>query len=95
MVMGKVATAIDSKLRAAFAPARLAVEDESSKHHGHAGWREGGETHFRVEIVSQAFEGKTRVARQRLVYAALKEELDAGLHALAMETLTPAEDGKR
>ena len=93
--MGKVATAIDSKLRAAFEPARLAIEDESSKHHGHAGWREGGETHFRVEIVSQAFEGKTRVARQRLVYAALKDELDAGLHALAMETLTPAEDGKR
>jgi BolA protein len=95
MVMGKVATAIDSKLRAAFEPLRLAIEDESSKHHGHAGWREGGETHFRVEIVSQAFEGKTRVARQRLVYAALKDELDAGLHALAMETLTPAEDGKR
>ena len=93
--MGKVATAIDSKLRAALEPVRLAIEDESSKHHGHAGWREGGETHFRVEIVSQAFEGKTRVARQRLVYAALKDELDAGLHALAMETLTPAEDGKR
>ncbi len=93
--MGKVATAIDSKLRVAFQPVRLAIEDESSKHHGHAGWREGGETHFRVEIVSQAFEGKTRVARQRLVYAALKDELDAGLHALAMETLTPAEDGKR
>ena len=93
--MGKVATAIDSKLRAAFEPVRLAIEDESSKHHGHAGWREGGETHFRVEIVSQAFEGKTRVARQRLVYAALKDKLDAGLHALAMETLTPAEDGKR
>lgn len=93
--MGKVATAIDEKLRATFAPVRIAIEDESSKHHGHAGWREGGETHFRVEIVSQAFEGKTRVARQRLVYAALKEELDAGLHALAMETLTPAEDTKR
>jgi len=92
--MGKVATAIDSKLRAAFVPVRLAIEDESSKHHGHAGWREGGETHFRVEIVSQVFEGKSRVARQRLVYAALKEELDAGLHALAMETLTPAEDEK-
>ncbi len=93
--MGKVATAIDDKLRATFAPVRLAIEDESSRHHGHAGWREGGETHFRVEIVSQAFEGKTRVARQRLVYAALKEELDAGLHALAMETLTPAEDAQR
>lgn len=93
--MGKVAATIDEKLRATLEPVRLAIEDESSKHHGHAGWREGGETHFRVEIVSQAFEGKTRVARQRLVYAALKEELDAGLHALAMETLTPAEDAKR
>jgi len=93
--MGKVAMAIDSKLQAAFAPARLAIEDESSKHHGHAGWREGGETHFRVEIVSTAFEGQNRVARQRLVYAALKQELDAGLHALALTTLTPAEDAKR
>ena len=93
--MGKVAMAIDSKLRTAFAPAHLAIEDESSKHHGHAGWREGGETHFRVEIVSTAFEGQNREARQRLVYAALKQELDAGLHALALTTLTPAEDAKR
>ena len=90
--MGAVAAAIDNKLRARFAPARLSIEDESSKHHGHAGWREGGETHFRVEIVSAAFEGKNRVARQRLVYEALKAELDAGLHALALATLTPAED---
>lgn len=90
--MGAVATAIDSKLRARFAPSRLSIEDESSKHHGHAGWREGGETHFRVEIVSAAFEGRNRVARQRLVYEALKAELDAGLHALALSTLTPAED---
>jgi BolA protein len=92
--MGKVAMAIDNKLRSEFAPLRLAVEDESSRHQGHAGWREGGETHFRVEIVSPAFEGKNRVARQRLVYAALKEELDAGLHALALTTLTPEEDTK-
>ncbi len=93
--MGKVANAIDNKLRMAFAPARLAIEDESSRHHGHAGWREGGETHFRVEIVSQAFAGHSRVARQRLVYAALSEELDAGLHALALVTLTPEEDARR
>jgi BolA protein len=92
--MGKVAMTIDNKLRGAFAPLRLAIEDESSRHHGHAGWREGGETHFRVEIVSAAFEGKTRVARQRLVYATLKGELDAGLHALALTTLTPEEDKK-
>ena len=90
--MGAVAATIDNKLRARFAPARLSIEDESSKHHGHAGWREGGETHFKVEIVSAAFEGKNRVARQRLVYEALKAELDAGLHALALSTLTPSED---
>ena len=89
--MGKVAMAIDNKLRTELAPARLAIEDESSHHHGHAGWRE---THFRVEIVSAAFEGQSRVARQRLVYAALKDEFAAGLHALALTTLTPAEDGK-
>ena len=93
--MGNVAMAIDSKLRERFAPVRLAIEDESAKHHGHAGWREGGETHFKVEIVSAAFDGHNRVARQRLVYAALKAELDAGLHALAITTLTPGEDAKR
>jgi BolA family transcriptional regulator, general stress-responsive regulator len=92
--MGKVAMAIDNKLRTELAPARLAIEDQSSQHHGHAGWREGGETHFRVEIVSAAFEGQSRVVRQRLVYAALKDEFAAGLHALALTTLTPAEDNK-
>src|SRR5438445_745579 len=59
---------------------------------GQAGRREGGESHFRVAIVSAEFEGKNRVARQRLVYETLKGEFDAGLHALALTTLTPAED---
>ena len=90
--MGAVANAIDNKLRTRFAPTRLAVEDESARHRGHAGYREGGESHFRVEIVSAAFEGQSRVARQRLVYQALKDEFAAGLHALALTTLTPAED---
>lgn len=90
--MGKVAMTIDNKLRREFAPARLDIEDESSQHRGHAGWRDGGESHFRVEIVSAAFAGKSRVARQRLVYAALKDEFAAGLHALALTTLTPEED---
>ncbi|MBS0522751.1 MAG: BolA family transcriptional regulator [Proteobacteria bacterium] len=90
--MGAVANAIDNKLRTRFAPARLSIEDESSRHLGHAGYREGGESHFRVEIVSAAFEGKNRVARQRLVYEALKDEFAAGLHARALTTLTPAED---
>jgi BolA protein len=92
--MGAVANAIDNKLRTRFAPSRLSIEDESTKHRGHAGHREGGESHFRVEIVSAEFEGKSRVARQRLVYETLKAELDAGLHALALTTLTPGEDGK-
>lgn len=92
--MGAIAMSIDNKLRMRFAPRRLSVEDESARHRGHAGYRDGGESHFRVEIVSSVFEGKTRVARQRLVYDALKEELAAGLHALALTTLTPEEDDK-
>ncbi len=90
--MGAVAMAIDNKLRMRFAPVRLRIEDESSRHRGHAGYREGGESHFRVEIVSAEFAGKNRVARQRLVYDTLKDELAAGLHALALTTLTPEED---
>jgi BolA family transcriptional regulator, general stress-responsive regulator len=90
--MGAVANAIDNKLRARFTPARLSIEDESSRHRGHAGHREGGESHFRVEIVSAAFEGQSRVSRQRLVYETLKAEFAAGLHALALTTLTPDED---
>ena len=90
--MGAVANAIDNKLRARFAPARLSIEDESSRHRGHAGHREGGESHFRVEIVSAAFEGQSRVSRQRLVYETLRDEFAAGLHALALTTLTPDED---
>ena len=90
--MGAVANAIDNKLRARFTPARLLIEDESSRHRGHAGHREGGESHFRVEIVSAAFEGQSRVSRQRLVYETLKDEFAAGLHALALTTLTPDED---
>jgi len=93
--MGKVAMAIDSKLRQRFAPLRLAVEDDSARHAGHAGASEGGESHFNVEIVSAAFEGQGRVARQRLVYAELSEEFAAGLHALALVTLTPAEDAAK
>ena len=92
--MGAVANAIDNKLRTRFAPQRLSIEDESSRHRGHAGHREGGESHFKVEIVSSAFEGQSRIARQRLVYQTLKEEFAAGLHALALTTLTPSEDKK-
>jgi BolA family transcriptional regulator, general stress-responsive regulator len=94
--MGAVATTIDNKLRQRFAPARLTIEDESHKHRGHVGHRESGETHFHVEIVSAAFEGQSRVARQRLVYDTLKDDLaPGGIHALGLTTLTPAEDKAR
>lgn len=91
--MGATAEAIERKLRTALAPARLVITDDSAKHAGHSGAREGGESHFTVDIVSAAFAGKSRVARQRLVYDLLKEEFDAGLHALALVTRTPQEAG--
>jgi BolA protein len=87
-----VAAAIEAKLNAALQPSRLKVVDESELHKGHAGHRPGGQSHFRVEIVSAAFEGQTRVARQRRVYEILADELKGGVHALALTTLTPAED---
>ncbi len=88
---GPVASRLRAKLEAAFAPEILAIEDESARHAGHSGAREGGESHFRVRIVSAAFKGLGRVERQRLVYAAVAAEIDAGLHALALITLTPEE----
>lgn len=90
-----VAADIERKLTAALTPQRLEIVDESARHaghvamHGHAG--QGGETHFRLIIVAQAFEGQSRLARQRLVYGALTHELANGVHAIAMTTLTPAE----
>lgn len=82
---------IAEKLTAAFAPSALDVIDESELHHGHAGWREGGETHFRVKIVSEAFTGKSRVERHRMVNALLADELAGGLHALAVSAKAPGE----
>ncbi len=90
-----VAAAIEGKLKEGLAPLRLEIVDDSARHaghvamHGHAG--QGGETHFRLTIVSHVFEGQSRVARQRLVYGLLAEELAGGVHAIAMTTLTPDE----
>jgi BolA protein len=80
-----------TKLEAAFSPIVLDIEDESAKHAGHAGAREGGETHFRIRIVSHAFTGLSRVQRQRKVYAAVADELAERVHALSLVTLTPDE----
>jgi BolA protein len=83
------------KFEAAFAPVELVIEDESARHAGHSGSRQGGESHFKVRIVSTTFVGLSRVERQRRVYAAAADEIAAGLHALALTTLTPEEAGKQ
>ncbi|MFN9847019.1 MAG: BolA family protein [Alphaproteobacteria bacterium] len=89
--MGAISEAIRTKLTAAFQPTRLEIEDDSARHAGHAGAREGGESHFNVVIQSQAFAGVNRVARQRKVYHALAEELAGPLHALSVKALAPGE----
>lgn len=88
-----VKDSITKKLSEAFAPESLDVTDESHLHEGHAGHRPGGETHFRIYIVSQAFEGKSRVERHRMINALLAGELAGSVHALAMKVLTPGEQG--
>ena len=82
---------ITEKLSKAFAPESLRVEDESRLHHGHAGHRPGGQTHYRVYIVSDAFRGKSRVERHRMINAALAAELAGGVHALAIHAAAPGE----
>ena len=86
-----VKTRIEQKLSQAFQPESLRVVDESHLHAGHAGSRPGGETHFRVFIVSAAFAGKTRVERHRVVNEALAEELAGQVHALAVHPSAPGE----
>jgi len=82
---------ITEKLTKAFAPERLDVVDESHQHVGHAGHRPGGETHFRVHIVAQAFCGKSRLQRHRMVNETLSGELAGGVHALAIHASAPGE----
>jgi BolA protein len=84
---------ITNKLREAFAPESLDVTDESHLHEGHAGHRPGGETHFRVYIVSPAFQGKSRVERHRMINATLAGELAGSVHALAIKAQAPGEAG--
>jgi BolA protein len=84
---------ITQKLTEAFAPARLEVIDESHQHLGHAGHRPGGETHYRVYIVSDAFQGKSRLERHRMINETLSSELKGGVHALAIHASAPGEDG--
>ena len=82
---------ITHTLEQRFQPTVLTVADESHRHAGHAGWREGGETHFRLDIVAGAFAGKSRVERHRMVNAALAPAFERGLHALAIQARAPGE----
>ncbi|MFY0690881.1 MAG: BolA family transcriptional regulator [Paracoccaceae bacterium] len=76
---------ITAKLEAAFSPRVLTVVDDSESHRGHAGFQEGGESHFNVEIVSEAFTGQSRIARHRAVHDALGPEIISKIHALALK----------
>lgn len=76
---------IEAKLRAEFAPREIEVVDDSESHRGHAGWREGGQTHFNVRLRAGALAGQTRLARHRAVHAALGPVLLGRIHALALD----------
>jgi BolA protein len=91
----QVKSLIEQKLASAFAPQSLEVIDESHRHEGHAGHRPGGQSHFRVYIVSQAFHGKTRIERHRMINHALSGELASGVHALAIHASAPGEPAAR
>jgi len=91
MTAMRTADIITEKLTSAFSPQSLNVVDESHLHAGHAGSREGGQTHYRVYIVSTAFEGKSRVDRHRMINAALAAELAGSVHALAIHAAAPGE----
>jgi len=87
----RTAEIIERKLTEAFGPQSLRVLDESQQHEGHAGHRPGGQTHFRVYIVADAFKGKTRIERHRMINGILSAELGGGVHALAIHAAAPGE----
>jgi len=91
----RIAPVMRQKLEDALAPTRLAIEDDSHRHAGHAGHNPDGESHFSITVVSEAFAGKSRVERHRMVNAVLAEELAGKVHAMALTTLTPDEESRR
>jgi BolA protein len=88
---GRIAAEIEQRLRAALAPTRLVVTNDSARHHGHAGDDGSGESHFTVEVVARRFAGMSRVERQRAVNAALADLLRDRIHALAIKASAPGE----
>ena len=90
----QTADLITKKLTAAFTPQSLKVVDESHQHEGHAGHRPGGQTNYRVYIVSDSFRGKTRIERHRMINQSLTAELAGSVHALAIHASAPGESGE-
>jgi BolA protein len=76
---------MERKLTDEFGPQSLEIIDESEDHRGHGGYREGGETHFRIVMRAESLKGMSRVARQRAVMACVKAEMDERVHALALD----------
>lgn len=89
--MPTISDSIRTKLTTAFNPSRLEVVDDSARHAGHAGAREGGESHFNVVIEAEVFAGLSKVARQRQVYGVLSDLLAGPVHALSLKALAPGE----
>ncbi|MDQ3077839.1 MAG: BolA family transcriptional regulator [Pseudomonadota bacterium] len=91
LATGPVAQEMIARLTAALAPTRLDLDDQSARHIGHAGHDGRGESHFALTIESPAFAGQTRVARQRMIYAALGDLMDDRVHALSIKAMAPGE----
>ena len=89
---GPVATEMLRRLNSALSPSRIALVDDSEQHRGHGGYNPSGESHFTLTIESAAFTGKSRVERQRMVYAALGELMDERVHALSIRASAPGEN---
>ena len=89
--MGPVARAIFGKLKEGLSTDEILIVDDSRHHKGHSGYREGGESHFRITVVSEQFRGLSRLARQRMVYGLLADELAGPVHALSVAAKTPDE----
>lgn len=88
---GPVATEMLARLNSALSPTRIELIDDSEQHRGHGGYNPSGESHFTLRIESPAFEGKNRVQRQRMIYAALGELMESRVHALSIGASAPGE----
>jgi BolA family transcriptional regulator, general stress-responsive regulator len=88
---GPVATEMLARLNSALSPTAIELIDDSDQHRGHGGYNPAGESHFTLRIESAAFAGKSRVERQRMIYAALSELMESRVHALSISATAPEE----